>query len=218
MGEMRTRGWVTGVAAVLALTTTGCMQLVRQWELEGALEGVESQIDGDDERIAQAEAASEAAANAANAMESDVRTLRRELETLRQEFGGHINDEDVHASAMAVSLPVHFDFNSSDVRSVDRPVLDAFAAVVMDALPTAKITVEGSTDAAGDAAYNLRLSTQRAESVRTYLVESAGMSAKNVSAVGLGETRLISDATGMDDRQDGMENRRVTFVVEWPGG
>ncbi len=64
------------------------------------------------------------------------------------------------------NVPVHFEFASSELREADRPVLDRFASVVAEYYPGALVTVEGFTDPAGSAAYNLHLGKQRAEAVK----------------------------------------------------
>ena len=77
--------------------------------------------------------------------------------------------------------------------------------------------MEGSADSAGSEAYNMTLSQARAESVRDYLVQTAGMNADNIGIAAMGESRLVNQDTGVEDRQTGIENRRATFVVEWAG-
>lgn len=208
MGE--TRSWVAGVSIVLAFASTGCMQLVRQWELDRVMTPVHEQLDDHDTRIS-------ANAAAIESMRSDIDALRGRLEQLQREFGGHVGDDDMHGAGLAVSLPVHFDFDSSDIRAVDRPILDAFADAVSGSFPQARITVEGSADQAGSAAYNMRLSRERAESVRDYLVRNTGLDADNIGVVAMGESRLVNEETGVENPQSGIENRRVTFVIEWAG-
>ncbi len=208
---MRQNGvWVPMVVVTLAFLSAGCMQLVRQWELDRVMEPVNGQLADHETRIA-------ANTVAVEALQSDIEELRNQLDRLQQEFGGHVSDDDMHGAGLAVSLPVHFDFNSSEVRSVDRPILDAFAAAILGSFPQARVTVEGSADRAGSEAYNLSLARERAESVRDYLVQTAGMNAGNIGIAAMGETRLINEDTGVDDRQSGIENRRATFVVEWAG-
>ncbi|WP_419939098.1 OmpA family protein [Candidatus Palauibacter sp.] len=204
------RVWVPMVVVTLAFLSAGCMQLVRQWELDRVMEPVNGQLADHETRIAANTAAVEA-------LQGDIEELRNQLDRLQQEFGGHVSDDDMHGAGLAVSLPVHFDFNSSEVRAVDRPILDAFAAAIQGSFPQARVTVEGSADRAGSAAYNLSLSRERAESVRDYLVQTAGMNADNIGIAAMGETRLVNEDTGVDDRQSGIENRRATFVVEWAG-
>lgn len=207
MGE--TRAWMAGVVIVVGVATTGCMQLVRQWELDGIIAPMNEQLADHESRIA-------ANASAIEAARSDLEELRSGLEQLQSDFGGHVDADDMHGT-LGVALPVHFDFNSSDIRAVDRPILDAFAAVVAGSYPQARVTVEGSSDQAGSAAYNMRLSQERAESVRDYLVQNGGLNADNVTAVGMGESRLVNDETGVENPEGGLENRRATFVIEWAG-
>lgn len=204
------RVWVSMVVGTLAVTSAGCMQLVRQWELDRVMEPVTGQLADHESRISANSAAVEA-------LQGDIEELRNGLERLRQEFGGHVSDDDMHGAGLAMTLPVHFDFNSSAVRAVDHPILDAFAASVLGAYPQARITVEGFTDSAGSEAYNMRLSQERAESVRDYLVQSAGMNADNIAVVAMGESRLVNEETGFEANQAGIANRRVTFVIEWAG-
>ena len=117
---------------------------------------------------------------------------------------------------MMVSLPVHFDFNAAEVRDVDKPILDAFAATIMGTMPNAVLTVGGYADGAGSAAHNQRLTQQRADNVRDYLVDTAGMSGTNVRAVGFGQARQVNPDT-QGPGQSGIENRRVSFAIEYAG-
>lgn len=47
----------------------------------------------------------------------------------------------------------------------------------------------GHTDRIGSPKYNQKLSMQRAEAVKAYLVESAGIPADKISVTGMGETQ-----------------------------
>ena len=208
MGE--TRRWIAGGAILVAFVSTGCMQLVRQWELDGVIMPVHEQLADHDTRIS-------ANASAIEAMQSDIDELRDRMDQLQREFGGHVSDSDMHGGGLAVSLPVHFDFDSSELRAVDRPILDAFAAAIAGSFPQARITVEGSADQAGSAEYNMRLSQTRAESVRDYLVQNGGLDADNIAVAAMGESRLVNEETGVQNPQSGIENRRATFVIEWAG-
>lgn len=208
MGE--TRRWIAGGAVLVAFVSTGCMQVVRQWELDGVIVPVHEQLADHETRIS-------ANASAVEAMQGDFNQLRRNMRQLQREFGGHVSDSDMHNGGLAVSLPVHFDFDSSELRAVDRPILDAFAAAIAGSFPQARITVEGSADQAGSAEYNMRLSQARAESVRDYLVQDGGLAAGNIAVVAMGESRLVNEETGVQNPQSGIENRRATFVIEWAG-
>src|SRR6202158_3677408 len=75
--------------------------------------------------------------------------------------------------------------------------------------PGLKLEVEGHTDSVGSDEYNQRLSEQRANSVRGYLV-SQGVSPDGITAIGLGKTRPVTDNSTVAGRQ---QNRRVELVV-----
>jgi peptidoglycan-associated lipoprotein len=119
--------------------------------------------------------------------------------------------------AIRFNVPVHFGFDSSDVRDEDRAVLDRFQGIVQGYYPGATITVEGFTDSAGSAAYNLKLGQARAESVRAHLVET-GLQGEQVRSVSYGESadRLIRPEA-MGPGTPGQENRRVVLVIDHGG-
>jgi outer membrane protein OmpA-like peptidoglycan-associated protein len=50
--------------------------------------------------------------------------------------------------------------------------------------------------------------------VKSYLVGQGGLSASNLRTAGYGETRLVRPGAAGPGAA-GIENRRVTFVVEW---
>ena len=89
-------------------------------------------------------------------------------------------------SCSAVTL--HFDFDSSRLRSETRDMLGAriscFQALAGD------IRVEGHCDERGTVDYNSVLGQRRAESVKSYLV-SNGISASRVKTISYGEERPI---------------------------
>jgi len=73
------------------------------------------------------------------------------------------------------------------------------------------VTVEGHTDSMGDDAYNMRLSEQRAGSVRDFLVENyAQFTAGQFTVRGFGETRPVADNSTEEGRG---QNRRVELRV-----
>jgi len=72
-----------------------------------------------------------------------------------------------------------------------------------------KIAVEGHTDSVGGDEYNLKLSQNRANSVRAYLV-SQSIDPAAVTATGFGKTMPVADNKTAAGRQ---ANRRVELVV-----
>ncbi len=139
----------------------------------------------------------------------DVASLRKDLDSLRIEYGAKITALE---NGMQFALPVHFAYNDATIRDEDKAALDRFAKVATKYYPGSKITVEGFADPAGSIKYNLDLSKKRAASVQWYLSSQAGVT-DQIDAIGYGKTRLVvPNASG--DQPGADQNRRVVFVIE----
>jgi peptidoglycan-associated lipoprotein len=146
-----------------------------------------------------------------NLVKADLAALRSDLTALRTEFGAKITAME---NQVKFAMPVHFGFDDAAVRPADQEALERFAQVANAHYRGATITIEGFADPAGSAAYNLRLSKERAEAVREYLV-TKGLDGSLLKTVGYGKSRLVKP--GAQGEEPGAElNRRVTFVVEAP--
>ena len=108
---------------------------------------------------------------------------------------------------------VNFETAKSTLTLNAKALLDG-VAIALGKHPGVKVAVQGHTDSRGSEAYNLRLSGQRAQAVRDYLI-GKGIDAGRMTAAGFGETMPIADNT----TEDGLElNRRVELkVVEREG-
>lgn len=147
------------------------------------------------------------------ALRTDLNALRNDLGALRNEFGARITAME---NQVKFAMPVHFGFDDAAVRQQDEAALERFAQVASNYYKGANITIEGFADPAGSAAYNLRLSRERADAVRDFLV-SKGLDGATLRTVGYGKTRLVKPGAKGDEA--GAElNRRVVFVVETPAG
>ncbi|HUH34109.1 MAG TPA: OmpA family protein [Daejeonella sp.] len=110
------------------------------------------------------------------------------------------------SGTMAGFNNIQFEFNSSVLRTSAYPTLDKLSAEVR-ANEALRIQLDGHASAEGTEEYNMQLSKDRANSVKTYLVNS-GVAANKISTKGFGETRPIaSNATEAGRSQ----NRRVEF-------
>ncbi len=87
----------------------------------------------------------------------------------------------VRVSFSADSL---FDFDKSAVKPTGKLALDKFAADLKGTQYDA-VRVTGHTDRIGSQAYNLKLSSRRAEAVSAYLVESGGIASNKIAAQGV---------------------------------
>lgn len=145
-----------------------------------------------------------------DAMEARMNALEQELMSLEEEFGAQL--ERMEAS-LRVHTPVHFAFDEASFATDQAQILDRIAAVLREHYPQALITVEGFTDPAGSADYNLRLGQQRAEEVRSYLL-TQGLADPQVRAVSYGEDSRRLIRPGEAGPQAGQENRRVVIVID----
>lgn len=84
-----------------------------------------------------------------------------------------------------------FDFDKSVVKPSGKQDLDKLAAD-LNGVSYDAIQVTGHTDRIGAHAYNLKLSTRRAEAVSAYLVQSAGIPASKISARGVNGSEPVT--------------------------
>ena len=87
-----------------------------------------------------------------------------------------------------------FGFDKSTIRPEGRAALDTFA-IETRGTSFNIITVEGHTDRLGTQAYNQKLSIERAEAVKAYLVTAGGFDARKISIVAKGETEPATKAS-----------------------
>jgi outer membrane protein OmpA-like peptidoglycan-associated protein len=114
----------------------------------------------------------------------------------------------VEGSLITTFEPVQFRSESAEILRESHPMLREVASV-MRANPDMDIRVEGHTDSTGDDDYNMRLSQQRAESVRRFII-SQGIDGSRIEAEGHGETRPIASNDTAEGRR---QNRRVEFHI-----
>ncbi len=207
------RSWVYMTVTVVAISGFGCAHVGRE-EMVTELDALRDEIRAGDATLASDierldasidDLAADVAANTAR-----MEALEQELEAFRTEFGATIERME---GMIAFNVPVHFDFDSSVVRDVDKAVLDRFAYVVREYYQGSVVTVEGFADPAGDPEYNLRLGDRRAEGVKSYLVEVAELDVP-IRAVSYGEAedrQITPGAWGAD----GLSNRRAALVIDY---
>lgn len=102
---------------------------------------------------------------------------------------------------------INFDFSSARLRPESEPLLTQVASMLNEH-PDWTLTLEGHTDKVGGAAYNQRLSEQRAAAVVAYLV-AQGVDAKRLDSVGFGMDKPVASN---DSEAGRAQNRRVEIV------
>jgi OOP family OmpA-OmpF porin len=110
-------------------------------------------------------------------------------------------------NAVVGASPLQFEFGSGTLSSAADSTLDRIAELLLTS--PAAVSIEGHTDADGDAALNQALSQQRADAVRSALIER-GVPAVRLVAVGYGAARPVAPNTTPEGRA---ANRRVVFTA-----
>ena len=140
--------------------------------------------------------------------------------SLRAETFNSVDDEDGcpdegkqlvvgTTSKIQILEKVYFDTNKATIKKRSFPLLDQVAAYLKTNPQITKLRIEGHTDNRGKDAYNMTLSQNRANSVRTYL-SNRGVADGRMEAKGYGETRFIDTNKTRAGRAN---NRRVDFVI-----
>lgn len=109
---------------------------------------------------------------------------------------------------------IYFDFEKSRLKPQSFPVLDAVGDILLRN-PALRVEVEGHLGDPQQHAYGRKLSQDRAESVRNYLVAQKGVPASQLSYKGYENAKPISDTRTEEGRQ---KNRRIELVIlGWNG-
>lgn len=106
--------------------------------------------------------------------------------------------------------PVYFDFNKSNITEQGANELNKLVKVMKDH-PAMVIMVKSHTDSKGSAAYNLKLSEQRAQATVQYLI-SKGIEKDRISGKGYGSSELKINCTNCTEEEHS-QNRRSEFVI-----
>jgi len=114
------------------------------------------------------------------------------------------------AQRVNFSADTLFGFDTANVRPEGRAELDKFSNQLTGTRYDT-IKVEGHTDRKGSAAYNQTLSTERAESVKAYLVNSGRLDPAKISAVGQGESMPV---TTMADCPDSLPRAQLITCLQ----
>lgn len=121
--------------------------------------------------------------------------------TLQQETAEkaatRVGEQEVVEQPKATFPVVYFAFNSIGIKQSELSKLNGILRTLKEN-PNMKVTVTGWCDTKGSVAVNKRISRQRAEAVKTWLVKN-GIEASRITAIG----------NGSDDSQDADKARRV---------
>ena len=116
---------------------------------------------------------------------------------------------EIEGGQIRILEKVLFETASSNIKPISFQLLDEVAAVLIDHSEITLIEVQGHADERGSSRFNLKLSTDRARSVRQYLVD-AGVAEERLVVQGYGEDQPLQAGS---DEAAWAQNRRVQFVI-----
>lgn len=120
-------------------------------------------------------------------------------------LGSAVND--LRQDSRIVFRDITFDLNSATIKPESYPTLQRLLFLIQSSAES-KFLIEGHTDSTGDDSTNQQLSVDRAEAVKTWLVNS-GIAGDRLETVGFGESKPVAT----NDSEDGrLQNRRVEVV------
>ncbi len=182
----------------------------RQAELNAAKQA-QMQAEAD-AAAARAKAQQDALAAKAAAARADADREKAQAAALRaqllQQLNTVLETQDTPRGLIVNMADVLFAFGKYNLQPDAQVKLAKLSGIILSH-PGLNLAIEGYTDNIGSDEGNLKLSQQRADTVRTFLIQQ-GLAENTVTAVGLGKAEPVADNSTAAGRQ---KNRRVEIIV-----
>ncbi|GAB3542840.1 OmpA family lipoprotein [Noviherbaspirillum agri] len=146
-----------------------------------------------------------------NIWSSRMEQQKRQMEAATAGTGVQVSQTPDNRLKLDIPTDISFDTNRSDIKPNFRPILDKFAATLVEN-PYSKVSIIGHTDSTGNDAINNPLSVNRAAQTREYLV-SRGVASNRINIDGRGSREPVASN---DTEANRARNRRVEIFVAEP--
>lgn len=134
------------------------------------------------------------------------------IQSVLQDLGAKVTAQEVK---IELDADVLFDFDKYNLKPEAAESLKKVGQLVQS-YPNAPLLIEGHTDGVGTHAHNMKLSDDRAASVKTWLVQNAGIQGSRITTRGWGETKPLApnkNPNGSDNPAGRQKNRRVEITL-----
>ena len=175
-----------------------------QMKAEAAAKEAQMKADAEAQQAAE-QAKAQAAREEAERARAATAALR---EQLLQQLNSVLQTTDSPRGLIVNMADVLFDFGKYNLKP-DAQIKLAKLTGIIQAHPGLHLAIEGHTDNIGGDEANMKLSQQRADAVRDFVVQQ-GLAQDVVTAVGLGKSEPVADNATNEGRQ---KNRRVEIIV-----
>lgn len=138
----------------------------------------------------------------------DFLTIKQDF-VMKNDTSFEVLTQSISQDKPIVFESMEFGSNSTKLKSTIRPNLD-YIVRFLETYPMFDLVVEGHTDSDGRDESNMRLSRERAESIRDYITNRGGFDEGRITAKGYGETRPL---VPNDTEEHKQTNRRVEFKM-----
>ena len=207
-------GWtVAGVAALALVASTGCVTK-KAWkqnvaETDTRVKGVESGLEAQEKRTTDLAKdtdgrITEVKGTAEKAVEIGTTALSK-AESAEKAARGKV----LWTTTLSDDS-VKFTFDGEKVPTEAQAILDDLASKVKGMDKGVYLEIEGHTDNNGSEDYNEHLGEMRAEAVRDYLAEKAGIPLHVMNVISFGESKPVAENNTKEGRA---KNRRVVVRV-----
>ena len=149
---------------------------------------------------------------------SNLQTTVKDLVFRVDDMGGKVQSLAVKESPVEVRIDlaadVLFDFDKAEILPKAQQTL-AQAAQIIREKAKGVVRIEGYTDAKGSDSYNLKLSQQRAASVKAWFINKEHLRDVRFATQGFGAKNPIAPngkPDGSDDPEGRQKNRRVEII------
>jgi outer membrane protein OmpA-like peptidoglycan-associated protein len=151
-----------------------------------------------------------AAMSAETSQLSDQVALDEKYKEAKDQFGP--NEADVYREGNKILIRLKGLRFPSDQADITASSYDLMGKVqdVLKSMGDSEVEIEGHTDSTGPRELNLRLSAERADAVKNYLVENGAVDPSNIASAGYGDEKPIASNK---TKQGRAQNRRVDIII-----
>lgn len=207
------------IAATIALSLAGCANMTetQKGTAKGAAIGagagavVGAVAGGKKGALIGAGVGAAGGAIAGNVWSKRMEAQKQEMEQATAGTGVAVTQTEDNRLKLEIPSDISFDTGRADIKPNFRPILDKFAASLVQN-PATTVTIIGHTDSTGTDAVNNPLSINRAASTRDYIT-ARGVAVSRISIDGRGSREPIASNDTAESRA---KNRRVEIFVAEP--
>ena len=207
------------IAAAIALSLAGCANMTetQKGTAKGAAIGagagavVGAVAGGKKGALIGAGVGAAGGAIAGNVWSKRMEAQKQEMEQAIAGTGVAVTQTEDNRLKLEIPSDISFDTGRADIKPNFRPILDKFAASLVQN-PATTVTIIGHTDSTGTDAVNNPLSINRAASTRDYIT-ARGVAVSRISIDGRGSREPIASNDTAESRA---KNRRVEIFVAEP--